>query len=35
VLGDLRAAGFAPVRSLGDKEELRFAEGLKSGVNAQ
>ena len=35
VLGDLRAAGFAPVRSLGDKEGLRFAEGLKSGVNAQ
>ena len=29
VLGDLRAAGFAPVRSLGDREGLRFAEGLK------
>jgi ubiquinone/menaquinone biosynthesis C-methylase UbiE len=35
VLDDLRGAGFGPVRSLGDKEGLRFAEGLKTGVNAQ
>ncbi len=30
-LADLRAAGFSPVRELGDREGLRFAEGLKPG----
>ena len=30
-LADLRAAGFSPVRELGDREGLRFAEGLKAG----
>lgn len=37
VIADLRAAGFSPVRELGDREGLRFAEGLKGGAgsNAQ
>ena len=31
VLANLRTAGFSPVRELGDREGLRFAEGLKAG----
>lgn len=30
-LTDLRLAGFSPVRELGDREGLRFTEGLKAG----
>jgi SAM-dependent methyltransferase len=30
VLAGLRAAGFSPVRELGDREGLRFVEGLKA-----
>jgi demethylmenaquinone methyltransferase/2-methoxy-6-polyprenyl-1,4-benzoquinol methylase len=35
ILADLRSAGFSPVRELGDREGLRFAEGLKPGPSAQ
>jgi hypothetical protein len=31
IAADLRAAGFSAVRELGDREGLRFAEGLKGG----
>jgi len=34
-VADLRAAGFSPVRELGDREGFRFAEGLKPGGSAQ
>ena len=34
-LADLRAAGFSPVRELGDREGLRFAEGIKAGGGGQ
>jgi SAM-dependent methyltransferase len=34
-LAGLRAAGFSAVRELGDREGLRFAEGLKAGGGAQ
>jgi ubiquinone/menaquinone biosynthesis C-methylase UbiE len=34
-LADLRVAGFSPVRELGDREGLRFAEGIKAGGGGQ
>lgn len=35
VSADLKAAGFSAVRLLGDREGLRFTEGLKGGSGAQ
>jgi ubiquinone/menaquinone biosynthesis C-methylase UbiE len=34
-VADLRAAGFSPARELGDREGLRFAEGIKAGGGGQ